>query len=123
MLHACGCLLQCCSSTTTCQELKWHTATSLMLLMSCCLLMTAGEGHKMHSDSVKASEAAVHKGAAESSLHDGSTGEKGVVDKGSHGANPTIGEAFDQLLWSLPNCSVPYHLTPPPPLTHLKPIP
>ena len=48
----------------------------------------------MHADAVTASEAAVHKGAAEPSLHTESIGEKGVVDKGSYGPNPTIGEAL-----------------------------
>lgn len=68
----------------------------------CCLLVTAGEGHKVHTDAVPASETAVHKGVAEPSLHSGSISEKGVVDKGSYGANPTIGEAFTRLLWLSP---------------------
>ena len=46
----------------------------------------------MHADAVTASEGAVHEGAAEHSLHTGS--EKGAVDKGSYGANPTIGKSF-----------------------------
>ena len=60
----------------------------------CCLLVTAGEGHKVHADAVPASETAVHKGDAEPALHSGSISEKGVVDKGSYGANPTIGEGL-----------------------------
>ena len=111
MLHACGCLLQYRSSMTPCEELRWRTATCFMLLISCCLLMTAGEGHKVHAKAEKTSEAAVHKGAAESSLDTGGIGEKGVVDKGSHGAN---GEAC---------ISAAYHLTSTPPLTHQNPIP
>ena len=73
----------------------------------CCLPLTAGEGHKVHASAVTASEAAVHKGAAEPSLHTGSISEKDVVDKGSYGTNSTIGEAFFQLLWLLP-----YHNAP-----------
>lgn len=49
-----------------------------------------GEGHKVHADAVPASETAVHKGDAEPALHSGSISEKGVVYKGSYGANPTI---------------------------------
>lgn len=85
----------------------------------CCLLVTAGEGHKVHADAVPASETAVHKGDAEPALHSGSISEKGVVYKGSYGANPTIGEAY-KVAVVVANKMHQLKLTLTPPLTHLR---